>query len=376
MNKFRLNAWWGSGVGLSALVAAAYGFAPNPPQVGLLQSAEAQHQVLKEIDAAIYAPDSYEAYLRAVEGARFELAAQREKFYYSRQYLTFDRMCREALEASGASEKMARENRSSIQVQVASQTRQIAGIVSEIRNRVSRWGMSSAGRSRLTRAEVLLREGELQAAAGEWHRANEILAAAMSAARSAQGDHDERVSRLNNSDLMRQWDRWVKETVDGSSRSSSKAILVVKAYNLCLLVSDGRVVRRYSADFGKNGVFDKTYRGDHATPEGKYKVIKKKNRGQSKYHKALLINYPNDEDVRMFRRSVRHGLLNSRSRMGGSIEIHGDGGRDENWTEGCVALANADMDDLFSRVDTGTPVTIVGNCSEFDRLTRPSQNKS
>jgi hypothetical protein len=98
------------------------------------------------------------------------------------------------------------------------------------------------------------------------------------------------------------------------------------------------------------------------------KIIKKKGAGHSKYYKALLINYPNEEDIRLFRRARTLGLFLPRTRIGGLIEIHGDGGRDQNWTEGCVALTNSDMDDLFARVDVGTPVTIVGNASEVDRM--------
>ena len=47
--------------------------------------------------------------------------------------------------------------------------------------------------------------------------------------------------------------------------------------------------------------------------------------------------------------------------IGGLIEIHGEGGRGRDWTRGCVALANPDIDDLFRHVEVGTPVTIVGS---------------
>ena len=53
-------------------------------------------------------------------------------------------------------------------------------------------------------------------------------------------------------------------------------------------------------------------------------------------------------------------MMSARARPGGLIEIHGEGGRGEDWTRGCVALSNRDMDDLFRRVAVGTPVTIVG----------------
>jgi hypothetical protein len=49
------------------------------------------------------------------------------------------------------------------------------------------------------------------------------------------------------------------------------------------------------------------------------------------------------------------------ARIGGLIEIHGEGGRNRDWTSGCVALANGDMDRVFDRAGIGTPVTIVGS---------------
>jgi murein L,D-transpeptidase YafK len=88
--------------------------------------------------------------------------------------------------------------------------------------------------------------------------------------------------------------------------------------------------------------------------------VKKKDLGQSVYHRALLLDYPNAEDKKRFAAAKKRGEIPRASAIGGLIEIHGDGGRGQNWTDGCVALRNADMDDLFARVRLGTRVTIVG----------------
>jgi murein L,D-transpeptidase YafK len=88
--------------------------------------------------------------------------------------------------------------------------------------------------------------------------------------------------------------------------------------------------------------------------------VKKKDRGQSRYHRALLLDYPNAADRERFAAAKRRGEIPRGAGIGGLIEIHGEGGRGQNWTEGCVALSNRDMDDLFRRVGTGTRVTIVG----------------
>jgi murein L,D-transpeptidase YafK len=96
--------------------------------------------------------------------------------------------------------------------------------------------------------------------------------------------------------------------------------------------------------------------GDRATPEGRYRVLKK--RPASKFYRALLIDYPNAEDEQRFRDAKRHGLIASSAGIGGLIEIHGGG--IAGMTYGCVALENPAMSELFSLVGEGTPVTIVG----------------
>jgi hypothetical protein len=123
-------------------------------------------------------------------------------------------------------------------------------------------------------------------------------------------------------------------------------------------------IATYAADLGTNWVGDKLQSGDKATPEGSYKVIEKKGRGESRYHKALLINYPNEDDRSRFRALQRTGRVSRSARIGGLIEIHGEGGRGYDWTLGCVALTNRDIDALYSKVSVGTPVVIVGALSE------------
>lgn len=106
---------------------------------------------------------------------------------------------------------------------------------------------------------------------------------------------------------------------------------------------------------------DKMYSGDKATPEGVYKVTDKKNRSRTKYYKALLINYPNGEDQKRYDRMVKSGEISRRTGIGGLIEIHGDGGKGVNWTDGCIALENKEMDVVFSNCSVNTTVIIVGS---------------
>jgi murein L,D-transpeptidase YafK len=85
-----------------------------------------------------------------------------------------------------------------------------------------------------------------------------------------------------------------------------------------------------------------------------------KGRGQSTYYRAFLLDYPNAEDLKRIRAAKDAGIIPSGAGPGALVEIHGEGGRGVDWTNGCVAVTNADMDELFRLVKVGTPVTIVG----------------
>ena len=157
---------------------------------------------------------------------------------------------------------------------------------------------------------------------------------------------------------IKTWHRWVQETLEESRTSGSSAIIVDKVAHKLYLVQAGKLFHTYDCDLGYNSARQKFFAGDGATPEGKYSVTKYRPNG-SKYYKALMINYPNELDKRRFEENKRKGLISKRARIGSLIEIHGDGDRSKDWTEGCVALSNKDMDHLMQYVTVGTPVTIV-----------------
>jgi lipoprotein-anchoring transpeptidase ErfK/SrfK len=213
-------------------------------------------------------------------------------------------------------------------------------------------------RSQLARARLLLREAEALAREGDF----------VSAATRARRSEDELLravgpavlaaERYRAQEQVATWRRWIEEARTASRKGL--VILVLKEKNLLLLLSRGEPVKRYDAEVGANALGVKRSQGDRATPEGRYRIVKKKDVGQSIYHRALLLDYPNAEDRKRFAAAKKRGEIPRASAIGGLIEIHGDGGRGQNWTDGCVALRNSDMDELFARVPVGTRVTIVG----------------
>jgi len=124
-----------------------------------------------------------------------------------------------------------------------------------------------------------------------------------------------------------------------------------------------KLIRAYKAVFGPKPMEDKCVEGDRCTPEGWYKICGKNS--NNKYHKFLLLNYPDSAAQRKFTLLKDHHKIGAAARIGGGIGIHGiwKGGDDLiesriGWTDGCVALKNEDIDDLFKLVFVGTRVYI------------------
>jgi len=221
--------------------------------------------------------------------------------------------------------------------------------------------LEPAERVRLQRARLLAGEARSLMEHGAYREVSERSDHSRQELRAALGRAFAAALRYTEQRHIRRWRGWIEETRAWSRTASEAAIVVSKEGNELILYERGRAVRRYPADMGSNGLGFKAQAGDRATPEGHYRIVARKDQGQSRYHKALLLDYPNEVDRRRLAAAKRQGLVSMKARLGGLIEIHGEGGRGRNWTEGCVALSNADMDDLFRRVDVGTRVTIVGS---------------
>ena len=165
-----------------------------------------------------------------------------------------------------------------------------------------------------------------------------------------------------------QWQAMVKQTVDWSRVHQSSAIVVSKADRELTLYKSGRKVLSYPVRLGFNGIREKLFQGDGATPEGRYRVIDTRGPGKTQFYRALVLDYPNAEDRRRFRLAKQSGKIASAKDIGGQIEIHGVEGELMTQTLGCIMLDNPYMAELFVRVSSGTPVTIVGALSGHNSI--------
>lgn len=216
-------------------------------------------------------------------------------------------------------------------------------------------------RADAARSRLVLRQAELFYRDGEYEHTRVRAIEARRLALDVSGHATVIAARYTNADLVARWRRWADETVRWSQQTGRAAIVVSKADHRLTLYVAGRTVATYAADLGYNWVVDKTFAGDGATPEGRYRITLKKDRGASTYYKALLLDYPNEADRGRFTDGRGAGTIPASAAIGGLIEVHGEGGRGEDWTRGCVALRNADIDALFPQVEVGTPVTIIGS---------------
>lgn len=156
------------------------------------------------------------------------------------------------------------------------------------------------------------------------------------------------------------WQAMVKQTVEWSRARHTTAIIVSKADRTLILYKNGRKVLSYPVRLGFNGIREKHFQGDGATPEGQYRVTAKRGRGQTQFYRALALDYPNADDRRRFESAKKSGRISRTQRIGGQIEIHGVENELMAQTLGCIMLTNAHMATLYDRVSPGTPVTIVG----------------
>ena len=167
-------------------------------------------------------------------------------------------------------------------------------------------------------------------------------------------------SRFSEARNLQLWKRMAAETIARSRVEGSTALIIDKLNRKLHIYAGGNRIASFDAEIGAKGLKQKLHAGDQATPEGRYRVTEARGPGRTKFYKALLLDYPNSADRARYAWGKKTGQVPLRAGIGSLIEIHGDGGQGRDWTDGCVALTDRDMDRVFARARVGMPVTIVG----------------
>ena len=161
------------------------------------------------------------------------------------------------------------------------------------------------------------------------------------------------------------------ESLAYAEPTEALSIVVKKSERKLYLYAGGKLVKSYPTALGSHPIGKKRNEGDGATPEGDYYVTHRN--AKSRFHLSLGISYPNVSDAT---EGLRSSLISAEeyrtiveanqkreappqhTRLGGEVFVHG-GGLDGDWTRGCVALENKDVEELFEKVPVRTPVHIV-----------------
>jgi hypothetical protein len=332
----------------------------DPPSGALLSARSALHEA-RGAEASRYARAELEraesSFLRANRAFR----KAEERWLGFREYEEVARKLESARRNAMLAAEVARRRRGEHSARAREWIDAAELELNKVRREVRRVPFANQIRSEIVHAEVVLGQARALLGRAEYPLATEQALVARTGLSSLTRRIETYLAEYTTGRTAELWRRWAAETIAESRHSGGAAVLVDKMARRCHLYRAGRRVHSYPADLGGRPLVQKSHAGDLATPEGRYRITEKRDRGRTRYYKALMLDYPNEEDRRRFARAKRNGWLPRNATVGGLIEIHGEGGRNDDWTLGCVALGNSDMDHLFDRVAIGTPVTIVGS---------------
>jgi hypothetical protein len=291
---------------------------------------------------------------------------ENKRFFFSRDYemvVTYAKLSEEkALEAEANSKTNSSNLKSKLQQKIQS----LRILVSDMNQLFREYPLTEETRNRISTGKMLLEEADVAFNKGIYLQANrKITDSEYLLTESFENATESRKEYFKSYSL---WKNWVELTVNESKINNDYSIIIDKFSRKCFVYHAGRPKYEFEAELGKNWVGDKRLKGDMATPEGMYKITKKFDSTKTKYYKALLLDYPNEEDTARFQAEIADGSLPPDAKIGEMIEIHGNGGKGINWTEGCVALTDREMDLVYRIVKVGTPVTIVGSMVNLDSI--------
>ncbi|MEP0548652.1 MAG: L,D-transpeptidase [Rhodothermales bacterium] len=335
--------------------------APQPPVQAFVSAQHALGQA-RDAEAARYAPRAYRAAEREWDAAIAAWQLENGRFFALRAYDALESQALQAARTAEQARLRAVATRDSLRWMAtagADVVRDRFLVVHTTARQMPfdslRYADIAAARTLLGDADAAVRRGDFLAAAGKVERAAQRLHAAYAEV-SATLD-------LYLADLAA-WQAWQQEAIAWSTEHDAPALVVDKMARRLFVYVGGEVRHTFPVELGPNWMGPKRHEGDEATPEGRYRVRRKRAVGAADTTLALELDYPNAEDRRRFEAERAAGTLAPDARIGGTVEVHGAGGLGTDWTDGAVALADADVEVVFDLVGVGTPVVIVGALEE------------
>jgi murein L,D-transpeptidase YafK len=150
---------------------------------------------------------------------------------------------------------------------------------------------------------------------------------------------------------------WMTAQSDSQTLAHADRVIVLKKQRTLELFSHGKAIKTYKIALGGDPVGPKTRQGDHKTPEGIY-ILDFRN-AHSQFYKSIHISYPSQHDRTAARLKgvspggdvFLHGLPNGYGAIGSAHRLR-------DWTDGCIAVTNEEIDEIWKAVPDGTQIEI------------------
>jgi len=340
-------------------------FTPQPPE----DEVEHARKVLSKAElnnATVYSGTLFSEARALYDSAMVNWQKENKRFIYFRNY---DKVADFAgLSARKAEDAMRNSisNVSDLNIKLKYKIDTLNNLVSQFNRLFKSYPLSAEIRNRVSNGKLLLKESEVAYDKGDFFQADKKITDSELFLTDSYETAITHLKEYFNS--FPSWKKWADRTIRESRQNQSYSIIIDKYSRKCVVYLGGIKKYEFNVELGQNWVGDKRVKGDKATPEGMYKVVRKFGNNKTKYHKALLIDYPNETDKQEFNQEIASGTIPKTANIGSLIEIHGDGGRGIDWTEGCIALTNSEMDVIYRIAGEGTPVTIVGSMVNIDQI--------
>lgn len=335
-----------------------------PPAPSEVNRALEQEQDLWRAGASIFTPVEYENYRQLLAESKKHYEKEELKIGFFRDYDQVKENFSRVLEEGKRINKLIEDKKASVSGEIISWKKELYSKYEALDAISLEIGQRTNSRQLLVQADVIFREVDRLLSQTKYQEARSRLESASGLLNRAENILRQQLERYMSQEEISGWRKMAERAVEKSRTSSQPVIVVSKLEKSLIVYKGGLPVKTYQVGLGFSGLSAKLYAGDNATPEGEYKVIKKVS--LSKFGRALLINYPNEEDLKNFDEARKRGYITGSTRIGGQIEIHG-GGKD-GLTNGCVALDDKEMEELFKLIPVGTPVTIVGTTDSNNKI--------
>ncbi len=338
---------------------------PSPPESEVELAMKAFSRANKD-KADTYSTKLFNESRAAYDSAMANWKRENKKFLFFRNYEKVETFARLASKRAGQATTTSQINSSSLKISVKEKIDSVNKTVSGIDHIFGRYPLPSDSRKKVAKGNMLLKEAEVAYSKGQYVQANSKI-----------NEAEYLLTTVFNTELsdlkdyfksLPVWKKWAQQAISESARNKSYAIVVDKFSKKCYIYLKGVKKFEFDAELGINWVGNKRRMGDKATPEGIYKVVNKFQGKQTEYYKSLSLDYPNARDMERFKSELSRGSLPAWAKIGGGIEIHGGGGKGVDWTEGCIALTNSEIDVLYDLAKVGTPVVIVGSVKDLSKV--------